>query len=143
MTILFFIILPLVTILLAIVLQKLLRNPILVAILAFAVFLILASTVFTVDFLINAIVYTILAYITAVIVKLISCFIKKIDCHSCNNCENTLQEDIAGLQNSICGLEKNIDSLNNNIDNLTDVLSDLINNNGNNNCGCNNRMLRR
>ena len=71
MTVLFFIVLPLATILISIVLQKLLRNPILVALLVFAVYLILAFTVFTADFLINAIIYTIIAFITAVIVRII------------------------------------------------------------------------
>ena len=61
MTVLFFIVLPLATILIAIVLQKLLRSPILVALLVFAVYLILAFTVFEADFLINAIIYTIIA----------------------------------------------------------------------------------
>ena len=76
MTVLFFIILPLATILISIVLQKLLKSPILVAILVFAVYLILAFTVFTTDFLVNAIIYTILAYVTAVIVRIICCLIR-------------------------------------------------------------------
>lgn len=150
MTTLFFIILPLATILIAIVLQKLLRSPILVALLVFAVYLILAFTVFTTDFLINAIIYTIIAFITAVIVRLICCLIKRLNCNdnngicsSCNNDndENDLQENIAGLQNSIRGLEKSIESLENNIDDLTDVLSTILNNN-NNSCGCNRRIGR-
>lgn len=144
MNILFFVVLPLATILIAIVLQKLLRSPILVAILFFAVYLILAFTVFTTDFLINAIIYTIIAFITAVVFRLICCLIRRLDCNynngiciNCNNNqENDLLEDIAGLQDSIIRLERSIDSLEHNMNNLTDILSNLTNNNSNN-CGCN------
>lgn len=148
MTVLFFIVLPLATILISIVLQKLLRSPILVALLVFAVYLILAFTVFATDFLINAIIYSIIAYITAVIFRLVCCLIRRMDCNdnngictNCNNEENILEEDIAGLQNSIRGLERSIDSLEDNIQTLTDILSNL-GNNSNNNCGCN-RGFRR
>ena len=148
MDILFFIVLPLATILIAIVLQKLLKSPILVALLVFAIYLILAFTVFTTDFLINAIVYTILAFLTAVVVRIICCLIRRMDCNddngictNCNNEENASQEQISGLQNSIRRLERSIESLENNINNLTDILLDLTNNN-NNNCGCN-RVYRR
>ena len=149
MIVLFFIVLPLATILIAIVLQKLLRSPILVALLVFAVYLILAFTVFEADFLINTIVYTIIAFLTAVVVRIMCCLIRRINCNdnngicaSCNNNEdNDLQEDIEGLQSSIRGLERSIDSLENNIQSLSDILSNLTNNN-NNNCGCN-RIYRR
>lgn len=149
MTVLFFIVLPLATILIAIVLQKLLRSPILVALLVFAVYLILAFTVFESDFLINAIIYTIIAFITAIIFRLICCLIRRLDCNEnngmcmeCNSNEDTnLQQEIAGLQNSIRGLERSIDSLEDNITTLRDILSNL-GNNSNNNCGCN-RGFRR
>ena len=149
MTVLFFIVLPLATILIAIVLQKLLRSPILVALLVFAVYLILAFTVFETEFLINAIIYTIIAFITAIIFRLICCLIRRLDCNEnngmCMDCDSNedtdLQQDIAGLQNSIRGLERTIDSLEDNITTLTDILSNL-GNNSNNNCGCN-RGLRR
>lgn len=151
MNILFFIVLPLATVLISIVLQRLLKSPILVALLVFSVFLILAFTVFTTDFLINAIIYAIIAYITALTFKLICCLKRRFDFENCNICnmcgdsnnssEDNISEDIAGLRNSIGGLEKSIDSLEDNIDNLTDILSRLLNNN-NNNCGCNRRLNR-
>ena len=130
MNILFFIILPLATILISIVLQKILKSPTLVAILVFAVYLILAFTAFTTEFLVNALVYTLLAFITASIVQLICCLSKKFK-NSCH--ENNLNDNIENIQNSI-------DSLEDNIDNLTDILSNLINNNS---CGCNNRRILR
>ena len=149
MNILFFIVLPLATILIAIVLQKILKSPILVALLVFAVYLILAFTVFEAEFLINAIVYAIIAFITAVIFKLVCCLKRRFNLEDCSvsnicgdsNNSNDLQEDIAGLQNSIRGVERSIDSLENNIQTLSDMLSSLTNNN-NSSCGCN-RGFRR
>lgn len=120
MDILFFVILPLATILISIVLQKLLQSPILVAILAFAIYLILAFTAFTTEFLINAVIYTILAFLTAVLVKAICCLITnmgdRINCTENN--ENEFKKDIAGLEDSIDLLEDNINNLNNLITNL-------------------------
>lgn len=108
MTILFYIVLPLSTILIAIVLQKILRSPILVSLLIFAVYLILAFTSFTTDFLINTIIYTIIAFITAVIVRTICCLQRRLNCNDnngiCANCsseETSLQNDIANLRTSI------------------------------------------
>lgn len=145
MTVLFYIVLPLATILIAIVLQKILRSPILVALLVFAVYLILAFTAFTTDFLINAIIYTIIAFLTAVIVRTICCLQRRLNCNSnngiCSNCneEASLQNDIANLRTSIGGLETSIEALENNIDNLTDILSALVSSN-NCNCGCNRKL---
>ena len=126
MDILFFVILPLATILISIVLQKVLQSPSLVAILTFSIYLILAFTVFTTDFLINTVIYTILAFLTAVLVKTIYCLIKNMgDRINCNeNDENILKKDISGLEDSINLLEDSINSLNNLITNLV----------GNSNC---------
>ena len=130
MDILFFVILPLATILIAIVLQKVLQSPILVAILTFAIYLILAFTVFTTEFLINAVIYTILAFITAVLTKAICCFITymgdRINCNDDNN-ENQFKKELTGLEDDLELLENNISELN-------DLISNLI---GNNNCSCN------
>ena len=68
---LLFFALPIATILLAIVWQKVVKCPILVALTAFAIFLIVTFAVFDSDFLIFAIVYTILAYIAAWLAKII------------------------------------------------------------------------
>ena len=79
--------LPLATILLAIVLQKILRSPILVAITFFAIYLIVAFASFSdtlAEALIAAIVYTIIAYITAYIVMILCRCRRRISC-SCRN----------------------------------------------------------
>lgn len=71
MDILFFLVFPISTIIIAIALQKIFKSPILVTAIIFSIFLIVTYTAFTSDFLINTIVYTIIAYITAVITKII------------------------------------------------------------------------
>lgn len=104
MNLFIFFALPLATILLSIVFQKILRSPILVAITFFAIYLIVAFTIFSdtlAEALIAVIIYTIIAYITAYLVMLI-CRLKHRFCHcsreksenqrrcSCeNNNENT------------------------------------------------------
>ena len=130
MNILFLVIIPIATILISIVLQKILKKPVLVAILAFAIFLILAYTVFTTEFLLNAIVYTILAFLTAIITCLIHYLTRDIDCNICSR-----EEDF--LEGSIENLERSIDSLEGNIAELTKLLSMVMNNN----CGCNRRLI--
>ena len=90
-----FFVLPLATILLAIVLQKILRSPILVAITFFAIYLIVAFVSFSdslAEAIIAAIIYTIIAYITAVIVR----FIKRCLCMNQNSLCQTF------TNNSIC-----------------------------------------
>ena len=115
MDILFFVIFPIAVILISIVLQRILRSPILVAILVFAVFLILAYTAFTPDFVLNALVYAIIAFITAFIFRLACCLKGKIHCPEESMCpgrDNNLEEAVEGLQDSIGTLEDNISDLN-------------------------------
>lgn len=78
MNILFFLVFPISTIIIAIVLQKLIKCPLLVAAFVFAIFLIVAYTAYDTSFLINTIVYTILAYIAAFLGKLICCLIRQL-----------------------------------------------------------------
>lgn len=84
-TLLIYFALPLATIILAAVLQKLIKSPILVAAIFFAIYLIVAFAVFNAVFLIAAIVYTFLAYVTAAIVKILCWFFQNchINCHCC------------------------------------------------------------
>lgn len=102
MDILTFIVLPIATIILAFVLQKLLRVPILTALTFFAIYLILAYTVFDNTFLINTIVYTVLAYIAALIAEYIytNCKLRRLCCNfNSNNSNNSNNNntDVAGL----------------------------------------------
>lgn len=68
---LLFFALPVATIILAIVLQKILKCPWLVAATFFAIYLIVTYAAFNSSFLIFAIVYTILAYIVALLTRII------------------------------------------------------------------------
>lgn len=91
--ILLFFALPISTIILAIVLQKVLKCPILVAATFFAIYLIVTFTAFDSDFLIFAIVYSIIAYITAILTKYISRLIEELNrCHE-NQCNNNNNND--------------------------------------------------
>ena len=89
--------LPLATILLAIVLQKILRSPILVAITFFAIFLIVSFAAFSdvlAEALIATIIYTIIAFITAAIVMIICRCRRRFHCRGISDdndnvrCEN-------------------------------------------------------
>ena len=100
---LLFFALPVATILLSIVLQKILNCPILVAITAFAIYLIVTFSAFNETFLIYAIVYTIIAYITAAVTRFIMRIIE------CQNSQNNQSND-----SNICD-EININSDTSNI----------------------------
>lgn len=83
--------LPVATILLAIVLQKILKCPLLVAATFFAILLIITYAVFDSSFLVFAILYTILAYVTAVLTRLICNLIARFNLGNncvCNNNDN-------------------------------------------------------
>lgn len=81
---------PVATIIFAIVFQKLLKSPILVALTIFAVFLIVTFAAFTESFLVFAIVYTILAYITAVVSRFVKNFINAQNNNCNSDCECNL-----------------------------------------------------
>ena len=151
MTILFvFFVLPLVTILLAIVLQKILKNPILVGITFFAIFLIVAFVGFPATLpaaIIGAIILSIIAFITAIIVQLI-CILRQRFCNNCNNnnacydrryCRdddnNSVQtiSDTGNLLRISCSCQNGESS-----DLLTINSNSNCNNNNENNCGCDN-----
>lgn len=141
--ILLFFVLPIVTIILAIVLEKILRCPILTAATFFAIFLILAFTVFDETFLIFVIAYTIIAFITAVIAEIFFrrccneeqdkefCFCNILRCNNSNrairlseNDINAIAERLANIQNSQkCGYNQN------NIDTVSVNVRDVQNGN--------------
>ena len=84
-TLLLFFALPVATIILAIVLEKIIRNPYLTAATFFAIYLVITFAFFDETFLVYAIVYTILAFITVLIAEF---FYKRSDEQSSNNEEN-------------------------------------------------------
>lgn len=96
-TLLLFFAIPVAIIILSIVLQKILRCPILVAATFFAILLIVAFAAFDSSFLIFVIIYTILSYVTAVLTRLVcnliarfaDCFDDDDGCICGNNNGNT------------------------------------------------------
>lgn len=122
-TLLIFFALPLATIILAAVLQKLIKCPVLVAAIFFAIYLIVAFAVFDATFLIAAIVYTFLAYVTAAIVKILCWFFR--NCNWECNCNN---------QNNGCSCRRR-ENTTNNVLTLSDA-NETINLSNANGCTC-------
>ena len=112
---LIFFAIPVATIILSIVLQKILQSPLLVAATFFAIFLIVTFAAFDEGFLVFAILYTLLALITAIIVRFICCLI--------NNSNNPCINGEAIHNSGICG--------------NSNASDDDNDNSGNNGCGCN------
>lgn len=117
---LLFFALPIATIILSIVLQKILKCPILVAATFFAIYLIVAFAIFDSGFLIFVILYTILAYITAVLTRLICNILERLNLLN-NNCNS----------NCICDDRCNNSCRNNNNNNSNNNDNDNNNNNTN------------
>ena len=120
MNLLIFFALPIATILLAIVLERVIHSPILVAITFFALYLIVLFALFATGvvtdlatLLIALIVFTFLAYITALIVKFVRCI-----------CRNFLKPCC-----SICP-------------DRDEIVGDITDNNNDNNCLCDNNTLQ-
>ena len=68
---LLFFALPIAVIIISIALQKILRNPILVAGIMFSIFLVVTFIINDLNFLVATIIYTIISFITAIIVLII------------------------------------------------------------------------
>lgn len=146
MGLLIFFAIPLATILLAIVLEKVLDNPILVAITFFAVYLIIifALAAFGVitdlaSAIVAVIVYTIIAFITAYIVRLIKCICKKFfDGCRCRVCSDNSVDDnnIQEINNDNNLLRISCRCNNGNSQELLSVNSNCSNSNNDNNNGC-------
>lgn len=125
-TLLLFFALPVATIILAIVLEKILRCPILTAATFFAIYLIVAFAAFDSSFLIFVIAYTIIAFITAVIAEY---FFRR--CRRENNCSKC----------NICNYLRQTDNLSTLSDqDVRRIAQQLVNilNNSSCNCNCNN-----
>ena len=145
---LIFFALPIATILLAIVLQKVLRSPILVGITFFAIYLIVTFAAFDANFLVVAIALTILAFITAVIVNTICRILERQEqCEGDNdndnnnaNCGCTRRSDLIAYTTPL--IPNNTVILGTNTSNTDESNScgcsrnNSANNTNNNSCGC-------
>ena len=113
---LIFFAIPVAVIIFSIVLQKLLKCPILVASTIFAILLLIAFTNFTTTFLVAVIIYTILSFIVAYLTMIIQKILRNLQNHNmCGCCQRNLDNMV------------NIETLGNN-----------SNNDLNNGCGCDN-----
>lgn len=85
-TLLIFFAFPVATIILSIVLQKVLKNPLLVAATFFAIFLVITFAFANSSFLVYAILYSILAYVTAVLTAWICRLIRMLENQNSGTC---------------------------------------------------------
>lgn len=123
-TLLLFFALPVATILLAIVVEKILRNPFLTSITFFAIYLIVTFAAFDETFLIYVIVYTILAFITAIIAEF---FFQR--CREQNNNCNKWISRCFQNNNTITLSEQDVTR-------IASRVAEIQNSNSNNNCNC-------
>ena len=132
MELLIYFALPIATVIFSIVLQKILRNPILVALTIFAIYLVVIFTLFAFGVITNLgtalvalIIYTLISFLTAYIVKVIKkiCSITEHNNCCCRCCENNLVEENTS----------NANILNNDIVNATNLINNnqLLNANNN------------
>lgn len=142
---LIFFALPIATILLAIVLQKVLKSPILVGITFFAIYLIVTFAAFDADFLVVAIALTILAFITAVIVSTICKILERLEqCEGDNdndnnnaNCGCTRRSDLIAYTTPLIPNNTVILGTNtNNTDEANECSGNNSDSSNNNSCGC-------
>ena len=144
-TLLIFFALPIAVIIISAILEILLKNPIAVASLVFAVFLIVTFAAFDETFLIATLAYTLLALLTAFIVHILR---KK--CHRENDIYNLIldliQNNNSNTESNNNGNNNNTGSKNSNTGNTGSNNNENNNNNSSNaggnannnywNCGC-------
>lgn len=124
-TLLIFFAFPIAVIIISIILQKLLNNPIAVAALIFAIFIVVAFAAFDETFLIAVLAYTILALVTALIVS--------------RFCEDSDDEDSNCLCDTLTQLLQDNATNTNNISTLLrDLLGNSNSSNGNTTSNSNN-----
>lgn len=97
-TLLLFFALPVATTILAVVVEKIIRNPFLTALTFFAIYLIVTFSVFDTSFLVYAIIYTMIAFVTAIIANF---FFRRYRCGILNKCCMNNIENTTGQINTI------------------------------------------
>lgn len=137
---LLFFALPVATIILAIVVEKILRCPVLTAATFFAIFLIVAFAVFDAFFLVFVIAYTIIAFITAVIAEFFFNRCRRREKKHCNcrekdDEENDDERDEANNERRLSN--EDIRRIANRVANiLSNTNNNCCNNCCNNSCSC-------
>lgn len=139
---LIFFALPVATVILALVLQKILKNPLLVAATFFAIYLIVTFAAFDAGFLVYAILYTILAYVTAVLAKVVCkllCLLQNhINCKCQNNSSNNNGSGVARISERPITINNTSPCTSINLANEANLLASSNNRARRpNNCNCN------
>lgn len=105
---------PISTIILSITMQKLIKSPILVASVFFAIYLIVAFAVFNAFFIIYAFVYAIFAYITAIMTQMVIRYIQSNkDNNSSCQCSNTACNNINSTNGTVTNIRVRVAPRNN------------------------------
>ena len=132
---LLFFALPLAIIIISIALQKILKNPILVAGIIFSIFLIITFVINNINFLIATIIYTLISYLSAKLFCVINKIRRELESR-CGNSENgnllTISSNYSnGINNDLLTINSNIENSNNNNCNLQcNSCNNSIENNG-------------
>lgn len=115
MNLFIFVLIPIATILLSIVLERELREPVLVSITIFALYLIIFFILFLTGVItdlalgiITVIIYAIIAFVTAVISRFVRCICKNILKPCCSKCPRTDSEDILCEDECNCNQDSNL-----------------------------------
>ena len=96
---LIFFAIPLAIIIISIALQKVLRNPFLVAAIIFSILLVIVLAFFDTIYLIAVVAYTVLAYITAVLTCLFRRLLRNSNMGGCMGCGNNNNNDNGNIEN--------------------------------------------
>lgn len=117
---LIFFALPIATIIVSIALQRILKCPMLVAAIIFAIFLVVTFIIDDLIFLVATIVYTIISFITALIICLICRFFSEEDednenhsCFTCGCSGNQISDNLS-KQNQLLTINSNYQNTSNN-----------------------------
>ncbi len=115
MNLFIFVLIPIATILLSIVLERVLQRPSCVAITIFSIYLIVFFVLFLTGVvtdlavgLIAVIIYSIISYITALISRFVRCICKRLLRPCCSNCTRTNNEDVLGEDDINCNQDGNL-----------------------------------
>lgn len=139
---LIFFALPIATVIISIALQQILKNPLLVASIIFAIFLIVTFVIGDLNFLVATIIYTILSFLTAISVLLICRILRRLrECEdsycNINNNNQLLNENETILENSDCSCETTNNTITSNANGgITARINIIPNSNTNGNTGC-------
>ena len=114
MNVLLFFVFPLATIIYSIVLQKLIKSPILVSLTIFATFLIVTFTAYDESFLIYTILYTALSYLVSIFTKLLRRLLMKLLDTQEDSASSDYSDSSIDVSESVCECNNRLEYSKNN-----------------------------